>query len=114
MDSASGATYVGKKVMQAYAQKRAENQRSKLSKGKFSAEDDVIKPKAEAQVLEEYQIPKNKGSSDEGCHSNRSCAEVDSDELDGELNLSENESYSKQFRAKNKKSKQQKRLRPAR
>ena len=44
----------------------------------------------------------------------RSCEEVDSDELDGRLNLSDNEEEAAVFRARNKTSKAQARLRPAR
>jgi len=44
----------------------------------------------------------------------RSCEEVDSDELDGDLNLSGDEAMASSFRAKNKVSKAQARFRPAR
>ena len=44
-------------------------------------------------------------SDDEKDMRNRSCEEVDSDELDGDLNLSDNEEEARSFRAKNKASK---------
>lgn len=44
----------------------------------------------------------------------RSCEEVDSDDLDGDLNLSDNEDEARSFRARNKATKQVNRARPAR
>ena len=44
----------------------------------------------------------------------RSCEEVDSDDLDGDLNLSDNEEEAANFRVKNKASKAMGRARPAR
>ena len=52
-------------------------------------------------------------NSDEYEANNRSMCSISSDELDGDLNLSDSEEYAKEFRQKNKAQKQM-RKRPAR
>jgi len=53
-------------------------------------------------------------NSDEYQQRNLSCCSVDSDELDGDLNLSDSEDMARSFRAKNKERKTNTRSRPAR
>jgi len=56
----------------------------------------------------------SEGEAEEQDLNYRSCEEVDSDELDGDLNLSDNEEEAANFRVRNKASKQMGRARPAR
>ena len=68
---------------------------------------DTIKEEKQVNVLApDTNSDNSSGSSgEEGDMRNRSCEEVDSDELDGDLNLSGDEAQASSFRARNKASK---------
>ena len=111
MKAASKGTYLSKKQMSAYTQKRDEY-RQKLSGDhvdKAKAQMEAKKPETETVkpvgVTEDAVQPKPKGdkkvefkddSSDDEL--NRSVGECDSDELDGDLNLSDDEQMASNLR----------------
>ena len=120
MEAASKGTYLSKKQILAYTQKREQQnkkkQESKPEKilAKAQQESDVIQPKSSQQPEDAQQEGKKaefgpskqqiinevlQGSDDSDDEKNRSMEDVDSDELDGDLNLSDNEEEAEQFRS---------------
>jgi len=114
MNSASEKTYLSGKQMEAYVQKKKLFQKKKESKSeevimpKSSLISSSIKKEQDEQIdkikmmgMKMSKIPEFKedeemeGECDED---NRSLCSVNSDELDGELNLSDNEEEAQVFR----------------
>lgn len=120
MQAASKGTYISNKYLSAYNKKRQRHQAKQLLKSdnleKKNSEDAEMKDeesqKQELAMIKESEKEMKKSlkassdseDSDNYDERNRSCEEVHSDELEGELQLSdcEDESRVKKFRAKKK------------
>ena len=120
MQAASKATYLSKKQIYAFTQKRQKlaDKKNKLFKKDRKEGTDMIQPKTGETVKKEDEEMKDEMDSSSGSDSEkdqryRSCEELDSDELDGDLNLSDSEGEALSFRRKNKEQKASRR-RPAR
>ena len=104
MGSCSNSTYMSAKYLKAYEEKRKKHLDKMAYKKKKEEESGVIKPKSQMAKEDGMSIVKEEerefASSDEEERElydqrNRSAEEVDSDELDGELNLSGDEGMDK-------------------
>jgi len=91
MNSATKKTYISPQVMAAYKQEKDKAQ-NKLQSIKEEEEKKENAASSEEEELDDFQYQMR----------NRSCCEVDSDELDGGLNLSECEDMAEVFRIENK------------
>mmetsp|Transcript_9966 Transcript_9966/g.15043 ORF Transcript_9966/g.15043 Transcript_9966/m.15043 type:complete len:153 (-) Transcript_9966:2048-2506(-) len=102
MDSASSNAYISKKALVAISKKRQERQqnKSKPTPSKPFKED-------EEQKREMPRVEEESASDEEYERQNRSCESVSSDELDGDLNLSDDEDKAKAFRKQNKATRQE-------
>lgn len=96
MQAASKGTYISKKALNLFKEKKAKRE-SKLQ------QMNVVKEVDSDEELDNAEYNQR----------NLSCCSVDSDELDGDLNLSDSEEHARSFRAKNKAVKAS-RQRPAR
>ena len=86
MQSASHATYVSSKIVNAYAKKKQQReQRKNQSEQVISAKKDMAQVQIDYQNMEHIS---EKDSASEEDERNRSLESISSDELDGNLNLS--------------------------
>ena len=103
MQAASKNTYLSKKLIQAVSKKRQENMQSAalatVPEAKKFKEDEEVK---KADQTPKFDKDNSDSEEDEYEKQNRSCESVSSDELDGDLNLSDDEEKAKQFRKQNK------------